>query len=225
MRRPVESLQRALRGPAGGMLLCLLLAAALGGVAAANPGGGLFATAGKDVAGEQDPSAARTTLGTDAAPGTHDGDGRQQGGDAGQGADGEHVNGGQGADAANPQSKAECAATIEHVQDELALSDNARGLSNAIVRVNDNCSGIGQASGLIEAMEHLTANLERQLAHELGRSDDPGDAGQEPGGSSGAGGSAGEGEPPDTAHSGDAGQPTEAVQPAGGGQPAHPGSS
>jgi hypothetical protein len=194
MRRLVESLQRALRGPAGGMLLCLLLAAALGGVAAANPGSGLREAAGSDVPGGQVPSVAPS--GT--APETPAGDDQES-----------DDHGGEGAHPTDLHTRAECAATIEQTQSDLTDTDDAHGLAHAITRIDDNCSRIEQAPGLIRALEALTANFQRQLAQEQGRPDDRGDAGQAPSGSAETGESNGEGPPAD------AGQPFDAGQPAG----------
>lgn len=181
------------------MLLCLLLAAALGGVAAANPGSGLRSAAAGDATGEQVPVVASSSLDEDTAPETPEVDG----GSVDHAGQGDHE--GRGEHAADAHTSAECAQTIDQILGELSQTGDAHGLANAIAHVDDNCSRIEHAPGLIRAMHQLTVIFERKLAHERGRPDDPGNAGQGPS------------KPADAAKPADPGPPAGAGKPQGAG--------
>jgi hypothetical protein len=150
----------ALRGPAGGMLACLLLAGMLGGIAMAGP------------------SALR---GAEAPP-THDrgGASHDEDGLAGRGDD-DHD------DPTGPSSShgvEECRATVRHLQGDLA-SGNHGGLTHAIEVVGENCRRNTQAPGLLRALDRLAANHERWVErHGDGNrsaGDPPGQDGDPPG--------------------------------------------
>lgn len=174
MHRHKEQLDRLLRGPAGGMLACLLLAATLGGVAVAGPGGSMFEPGGGYGAG---PGAA-------AAAAAERGNVREGAGTADL-ENGEH-------DVQN------CRRVVRHLQGDLASGDHV-GLTQAITVVLDRCERHTQAPGLLRALHRLAANHERQLAREEAKAEGgsgasgtaPGHTGTAPGHDGDAPGNAG----------------------------------
>ena len=164
MRRYKEQLDRLLRGPAGGMFACLLLAATLGGVAVAGPGGAMFAPSGGSSAG---PGAAAAAVAEHA-------NARERAGSA----DLEH----------GEYDVRDCRRVVRHLEGDLAAGDHV-GLMQAITVVLDRCERHIQAPGLLRALDRLEANHERQLARDEARAAGevgatgaaPGQAGAAPG--------------------------------------------
>ena len=137
---------RVARGPVGGMLACLLLAAMLGGVALADP----------DALRAADRSAAPDAAGQASRESDGDGDGSQGAASLPNGVD-------------LPASPAACHATADHLEGDLEQGDDLRGLERAIEVVLATCDGHADAPGLRRALTRLEGGLERfQARHEHG---------------------------------------------------------
>jgi hypothetical protein len=69
---------------------------------------------------------------------------------------------------ADPEREAACmvAAGIDPAAPHVDTGEKLKGLDNAIARVLENCVKNPQAAGLINALEHLVANRDRQAAHQ-----------------------------------------------------------
>jgi hypothetical protein len=180
MTSPRRTLQRVLKGPVGGMFLCLLIAGFLGGVAAAHPGGDADkATSHASPSGE--PSE---------APEAPEQDQQSQAPDATG-----------GATAATPHTAVDCQDVLTGVQGQLPAVQDATGLAHAINTVEANCEKNLQAPGLVNALTHLVKNWERHQAHEAakaagvhGNSGEHGNSGVH--GNSGSHGNSGQHGPP-----------------------------
>ena len=135
----------ALRGPAGGMLACLLLAAMLGGIAMANP------EALRRSDRSETPRGGASHGGGTAireAGGHHDDDG--------------HGRDGHDGDASGDATDtvAACREIVAHLQGDVRTGDD-RGLEHAIEVVSRNCRTHAAAPGLLHALDRLVENLER----------------------------------------------------------------
>jgi hypothetical protein len=145
----------ALRGPAGGMLACVLLAAMLGGIAMANPdmkppgGDGAVARGGASHGGGTAVQGSETSVSGPAQ---------------------DHP----GVDVHTAQ---DCRAIVEHLQGDLAAGNHG-GLAQAIDVVDRNCRRNADSPGLLRALDRLVANAER-FADRHGEK--PGNAGDPPG--------------------------------------------
>jgi len=144
MTSPRRTLERVLRGPVGGMLLCLLIAGFLGGVAVAHPGGTTNQSSSQT-------SSSAPSL-TPHAPGRPQPNGAPT------------VGGGAAVHAA-----ADCQGALAGVQGQLPAVQDATGLAHAINTVEANCEKNLQAPGLVNALGHLVANWQRQQAHEAAK--------------------------------------------------------
>jgi len=144
MTSPRRTLERVLRGPVGGMLLCLLIAGFLGGVAVAHPGGTTNPTSSE--------TASSPPSGIPQAPGRV-----QQ--------NGAPIAGG----GATVHTAADCQAALTGVQGQLPAVQDATGLAHAINTVEANCEKNVQAPGLVNALGHLVANWQRHQAHEAAK--------------------------------------------------------
>jgi len=161
MHRHKEQLDRLLRGPAGGMFACLLLAATLGGVAAAGPGGAMFEPGGGAGTG---PGAAAAAA---AEHGNGNGNGSEGGGPA-------HIE-------VAAYDVQDCRRSARSLDDTLAPGQ-PRGLAHAIGVVLVRCERHAEAPGLLRALERLVANYERQLARDEAKAaGEPGASGTAPG--------------------------------------------
>jgi hypothetical protein len=135
LRRTIE---RVLKGPVGGMFLCLLIAGFLGGVAVAHPGDK-----------NPKPTTSESSDGPSEAPEAPE---RDQGS--------EDPGGG-----AAPHTPEDCQGTLTDVQQDLPTADEATGLAHAIWVVEANCEKNPQAPGLVNALNHLVANWQKHQAH------------------------------------------------------------
>src|SRR5947208_8339678 len=145
MTSPRRTLPRLLKGPVGGMLLCVLIAGLLGGVAVAHPGGNT-----NDASSQTSPSSAPSQA--PEAPGQ---DQQSNAPDAG------------GTSSAAPvHTAADCQGKLASVQGQLPAVQDATGLAHAINTVEANCEKNLQAPGLVNALTHLVKNWERHQAHE-----------------------------------------------------------
>ena len=137
LRRTIE---RVLKGPVGGMFLCLLIAGFLGGVAVAHPGD----KSPKPTTSESsdDPSEAPE------APEQDQGSEDPAGGGAA------------------PHTPEDCQGTLKDVQQDPPTADEATGLAHAIWVVEANCEKNPQAPGLVNALNHLVANWQKHQDHE-----------------------------------------------------------
>lgn len=111
--------------------MCLLLAALLGGIAAASPG--------RDLQGTEGAGAEQTARSDHAAT---------------------------GADPASPHTTEACTALVTDVVGLVPAGDNGSGLETAIGSVLAACEHNPQAPGLLVALRHLEANLQREAARE-----------------------------------------------------------
>jgi hypothetical protein len=146
-----RTLARVLKGPVGGMLLCLLIAGFLGGVAVAHPGG------------TTDHPRSATSPSDDPSEAPESPDPTEQDGS------------GDAPDAAGsqaPHTAADCQAVLTDVQDQLPAVQDATGLAHAIVVVEANCEKNLQAPGLVNALGHLVTNWQRHEAHDAERAAD-----------------------------------------------------
>jgi hypothetical protein len=148
MTSPRRTLERLLRGPVGGMLLCVLIAGFLGGVAVAHPGGNK-----NDASSQTSPSADPSE-----APQAPEQDQQSTAPDAG------------GTSSAAPvHTAADCQAQLAAVQGQLPAVQDATGLAHAINTVEANCEKNLQAPGLVNALGHLVTNWQRHQAHEAAK--------------------------------------------------------
>jgi hypothetical protein len=148
MTSPRRTLERLLRGPVGGMLLCVLIAGFLGGVAVAHPGGNK-----NDASSQTSPSADPSE-----APQAPEQDQQSTALDAG------------GTSSAAPvHTAADCQAQLAAVQGQLPAVQDATGLAHAINTVEANCEKNLQAPGLVNALGHLVTNWQRHQAHEAAK--------------------------------------------------------
>jgi hypothetical protein len=138
LRRTIE---RVLKGPVGGMFLCLLIAGFLGGVAVAHPG---------------DKSPKPTT--------SESSDDPSEAPEAPERDQGSEDPGG----AAAPHTPEDCQGTLKDVEQDLPTADAATGLAHAIWVVEANCEKNPQAPGLVNALGHLVTNWQCQQAREAG---------------------------------------------------------
>ena len=143
-----RALQRVLKGPVGGMVLCLLIAGFLGGVAAAHPGGNTD-HATEQTSPSDEPSEAPEGPEQDQQSGAPDATG--------------------GATAAAPHTAGDCQDVLAGVQGQLPAVQDATGLAHAINTVEANCEKNLQAPGLVNALKHLVKNWERHQAHEAAK--------------------------------------------------------
>jgi len=148
MTSPRRTLARVLKGPVGGMLLCVLIAGFLGGVAVAHPGGNT-----KDASSPTSPSPDPSE-----APGAPAQDQQSNAPDAG---------GSSGAPTVH--TAADCQAQLAAVQGQLPAVQDATGLAHAINTVEANCEKNLQAPGLMNALGHLVTNWQRHQAHEAAK--------------------------------------------------------
>jgi hypothetical protein len=148
MTSPRRALQRVLKGPVGGMLLCLLIAGFLGGVAAAHPGGNTD-HATEQTSPSDEPSEAPEAPEQDQQSGTPDATGA--------------------APAAAAHTAVDCQDVLAGVQGQLPAVHVATGLAHAINTVEANCEKNLQAPGLVNALTHLVRNWERHQAHEAAK--------------------------------------------------------
>jgi hypothetical protein len=130
---------RALRGPAGGVAVTLLLALVLGGVAMANPGGvPNDHAAHASEAPSQEPSESPDTQDQGSgAPAAHTGD--------------------------------DCTGAVADIQADLTARAATTGLAHAIDVVGANCQKNLQAPGLLVALQHLVTNYQRHQDHEAAK--------------------------------------------------------
>jgi hypothetical protein len=135
-----HTIERVLKGPVGGMFLCLLIAGFLGGVAVAHPG---------DKGSKQ-----TTSESSDASEAPEAPEQDQGSGDA------------SGEGAAAPHTPEDCQGALTDVQQDLPTADDATGLAHAIWVVEANCEKNPQAPGLVNALNHLVANWQKHQAHE-----------------------------------------------------------
>jgi hypothetical protein len=138
-----RALERILKGPVGGMFLCLLIAGFLGGVAVAHPNGSSHAPTSESSSGD-----------TSEAPEAPEQD--QNSGDS---------NGGPHQQTHTAQ---DCQGVLTDVQDQLPAVQDATGLAHAIWTVEANCEKNPQAPGLVNALGHLVTNWQCQQAREAG---------------------------------------------------------
>jgi hypothetical protein len=155
---------RLVRGPAGGMLAMLLLAAALSGVAAAAPGEGDQGPTLPPAAEEHAQGDDHTQVGDPTEVGDPTGAGDQHGerGSADE-ASGEHLH-----------TAGDCQALVDGL--ELPDADAATGLENAILRVESTCEDNLSAPGQLVALERLIENRELHADHEAAQGDHGRDA-------------------------------------------------
>ena len=144
MTSPRRTLERVLKGPVGGMLLCLLIAGFLGGVAVAHPGG--------------TPNPTSSLTPSSAPSGTPQAPGRVQQNGA------PNIAGG-----ATVHTAADCQGALAVVQGQLPAVQDATGLAHAINTVEANCEKNLQAPGLVNALGHLVANWQRHQLHEAAK--------------------------------------------------------
>ena len=147
MTSPRRTLERVLKGPVGGMLLCLLIAGFLGGVAVAHPGGNPN-KATSQTSPSDEPSEAPET------PDPPEQDQQSDAPDAG------------GGGGATTQTAADCQGALTDVQGQLPAAQDATGLAHAIQTVEANCEKNLQAPGLVNALGHLATNWLRHQAHD-----------------------------------------------------------
>ena len=150
MTSPRRTLARVLKGPVGGMLLCVLIAGFLGGVAVAHPGGNK-----NDASSQTSPSSDPSE-----APEAPEQDQQSTAPDAG------------GSSAAPVHTAAACLAQLAAVQGQLPAVQDATGLAHAINTVEANCEKNLQAPGLVNALGHLVLNWQRHQAHEAAKAAD-----------------------------------------------------
>jgi hypothetical protein len=146
-----RALQRFLKGPVGGMLLCLLIAGFLGGVAAAHPGGNTEKATSQN-SHSSEPSETPEAPEQDQQSGSPD-----AGGGAG------------GTNAATLHTAGDCQNVLANVQGQLPAVQDATGLAHAINTVEANCEKNLQAPGLVNALTHLVKNWERHQLHEAAK--------------------------------------------------------
>jgi hypothetical protein len=159
LRRTIE---RVLKGPVGGMFLCLLIAGFLGGVAVAHPGDK-----------SPKPTTSESSDEPSEAPEAPERDqGSEDAGDS----------------AAVPHTPEDCQGALKDVQLDLPTADEATGLAHAIWVVEANCEKNPQAPGLVNALNHLVANWQKHQDHEAekasgehGKSAEHGKSGEEHG--------------------------------------------
>jgi len=132
-----------LKGPIGGMLLCLLIAGFLGGVAMADPGGVPNEHASASASPSDEPTEAPESPQPDQSSSAPASPAGQQ-----------------------THTAADCQAALSQVQSQLPVATGATGLANAIWTVEGNCEKNPQAPGLLIALQHLTANYQKHLTHE-----------------------------------------------------------
>ena len=155
MQRVLGFFAAALRGPAGGMLACVLLAAMLGGIAMANPD---MKPPGDD--------------GTVARGGASHG-----GGTAVPGSETSMSRPAEDHPSVDVHTAQDCRAIVEHLQGDLAAGNHG-GLAQAIDVVDRNCRRNTDSPGLLRALDRLVSNAER-FAERHG--EEPGNAGDPPG--------------------------------------------
>jgi len=130
------------------MLLCVLIAGFLGGVAVAHPGGNK-----NDASSQTSPSSDPSE-----APQAPEQDQQSTAPDAG------------GSSSAAPlHAAADCQAQLAAVQGQLPAVQDATGLAHAINTVEANCKKNLQAPGLVNALGHLVMNWQRHQAHEAAK--------------------------------------------------------
>jgi hypothetical protein len=139
----LRTLERVLKGPVGGMFLCLLIAGFLGGVAVAHPGGKSHKET-PTTSPSNDPSEAPES------PEAPEQDQSSSAPDGGQ----------------TPHTSADCQAILTDVQGQLPAVQDATGLAHAIWVVEANCEKNPQAPGLVNALGHLVTNWQRHQEHE-----------------------------------------------------------
>jgi len=148
MTSPRRTLPRVLKGPVGGMLLCVLIAGFLGGVAVAHPGGNTI-DASSQTSPSSDPSQAPVAPGQDQQSNAPDAGGSSS--------------------AAPVHTAADCQGQLAAVQGQLPAVQDATGLAHAINTVEANCEKNLQAPGLVNALGHLVLNWQRHQAHEAAK--------------------------------------------------------
>ena len=148
MTSPRRTLPRVLKGPVGGMLLCVLIAGFLGGVAVAHPGGNTI-DASSQTSPSSDPSQAPVAPGQDQQSNAPDAGGSSS--------------------AAPVHKAADCQGQLAAVQGQLPAVQDATGLAHAINTVEANCEKNLQAPGLVNALGHLVLNWQRHQAHEAAK--------------------------------------------------------
>jgi hypothetical protein len=141
-----RTLERVLRGPVGGMFLCLLIAGFLGGVAVAHP-------SDKNAKGSTSEETSSDPTDAPEAP-------EQDQGSESQGSQ-VHSSAGGG----TTHTAADCQASLTGVQSALPAAQDATGLAHAIWVVEANCEKNPQAPGLVNALDHLVANWQRHQDH------------------------------------------------------------
>jgi len=147
MTSPRRTLPRVLKGPVGGMLLCVLIA----GFAVAHPGGNTI-DASSQTSPSSDPSQAPVAPGQDQQSNAPDAGGSSS--------------------AAPVHKAADCQGQLAAVQGQLPAVQDATGLAHAINTVEANCEKNLQAPGLVNALGHLVLNWQRHQAHEAAKAAD-----------------------------------------------------
>jgi hypothetical protein len=133
---------RALRGPAGGVAVTLMLGLVLGGVAIADPGGvpndhAAHASESASQEPTESPDAPDQESERTAAPAAH--------------------------------TTADCTDAVADVQADLTTLGATTGLPHAIDVVGANCQKNLQAPGLLVALQHLASNFQRHQEHEAAK--------------------------------------------------------
>jgi hypothetical protein len=134
---------RALRRPLGGVVLTLVIALALGGVALADPGG------------TPNDHATQTSPVPSDDPSESSDEQEQESDDQGE--------------PAAPHTETDCTDAVTDVHADLPAQDEATGLANAIYVVGANCEKNLQATGLVVALQHLVANHQRHQEHDAAK--------------------------------------------------------
>lgn len=140
-----------MRGPAGGMFACLLLAAALGGVAAANPGVWSIAD---DVDAGDGVAVAAAAKHPDGAPGP------DEGGADGSVDDTPNVShAGREPGASGVHTLADCAAAFAPASADLPPAAEATGTASAIYTLLSHCETNLSAPGSLNSLHHVVQSF------------------------------------------------------------------
>ena len=146
-----------MRGPAGGMFACLLLAAALGGVAAANPGVWSIAD---DVDAGDGVAVAAAPKHPDGAPGPDEGGADGTAGDAPSGS---HA--GREPGASGVHTLADCAAAFAPASADLPPAAEATGTASAIYTLLSHCETNLSAPGSLNSLHHVVQSFVGDHGH------------------------------------------------------------
>jgi hypothetical protein len=170
VQRVVGFFVSALRGPAGGMLACVLLAAMLGGIAMANPDA---------IRGTQLDGAPRGGATHGGGTSTREAGGGGDGNGGGHHGGGQHGgrNGGGETTSGGSATVAGCRAIVAHLEGDVRSGDR-HGVAHAVKVVRSNCRRHADAPGLARALDRLAANIARRQDRHR---DGPGSKGEPPG--------------------------------------------